>query len=236
MALRVMAVREAIRALAREYPGQFSAELGIDLSEGRSREVFRWLIASVLFGARISETIVKRTFRDFVRRAVASPGAILETGWDGLVEILDQGGYVRYHFKTATKLLDLSRALTETYDSDLANLHADAAGPRDLEEKLMSLASGVGEVTVNIFLREMRGIWSKAHPLPSDLVVMAAKDRGIIPKSVRDRRKVLALLQKAWEEAGWRKRTFPDLEAMLVRAGMEMRRRKRKGAGASRRE
>ena len=51
MALRVMTVREAIRALAREYPGQFSAELGIDLSEGRSREVFRWLIASVLFGA-----------------------------------------------------------------------------------------------------------------------------------------------------------------------------------------
>ena len=143
MALRVMTVREAIRALAGEFPGRFSTELGIDLSEGRSREVFRWLLASVLFGARISETIVKRTFREFVRRSVVSPGVILKTGWDGLMEILDRGGYVRYDFKTATKLLDLSRALTETYDSDLANLHADAAGPRDLEEKLMSLAKGI---------------------------------------------------------------------------------------------
>src|SRR5512139_1599108 len=99
MVPRIMTARDAIRALAREFPGQFSAELGIDLSEGRSREVFRWFLASVLFGARISETIVKRTFREFVRRAVASPGAILETGWDGLVEILDRGGYVRYDFK-----------------------------------------------------------------------------------------------------------------------------------------
>ena len=225
-----MTASGAIRALTREYPGRFSRELGIDLSGGRSGEVFRWFLASVLFGARISETIVNRTFREFVRRAVVSPGAILATGWDGLVDILDRGGYVRYDFKTATKLLDLSRTLTETYGGDLVNLHTVAAGTEDLEQRLMSLAKGIGSVTVNIFLREMRGIWSKAEPLPSDLVVMAAKARGIVPKSLRDRGRVLVLLQGAWKEAGRRKRDFPDFEAMLVRAGIEHRRRMRKDA------
>ena len=223
-----MAKTTAIHALVERYPGRFSAELGIDLSSGRSREMFKWFLASALFGARISETIVEKTFREFVSRAVISPKAILGTGWDGLVEILDQGGYVRYDFKTATKLLDLCRTLTEKYHADLANLHAAATDPEDLEQKLKSLAKGIGDVTVNIFLREMRGIWQKADPLPSDLVVMAAKDKGIIPRTVHDRRKIRELLDEAWKAAGMRKRDFPDFEAMLVRAGMELRREKRK--------
>jgi endonuclease III len=228
MAVHVMRAREAIEALSREYPGRFSVELGIDLSAGWSREVFRWFLASVLFGARISGTIVKRTFREFASRNVVSPEAVLATGWDGLVEILDRGGYVRYDFKTATRLLELSRTLRERYDGDLANLHAAAADPHDLEERLKSLAKGIGDVTVSIFLREMRGIWKKAEPLPSDLAVMAAKARGIVHGSVRDRRKVLALLEDAWCNAGGKKRELPDLEAMLVRAGLELRRKKRR--------
>jgi hypothetical protein len=221
----------AIGALIAQYRGRFSEELGIDLSAGRSREIFKWFLASVLFGARISESVVKKTFQEFASRDVVSPKAILDTGWDGLVEILDQGGYVRYDFKTATKLLDMCKQLTESYREDLVSLHNTAADPRDLEQKLKSLARGIGDVTVNIFLREMRGVWKKADPLPSDLSIAAAKDRGIIPKAVKDRRKVLGLLQEAWKAAGMRTRDFPGFEAALVRAGMETRRRKRRVAG-----
>ena len=84
---------------------------------------------------------------------------------------------------------------------------------------------------MNIFLREMRGIWKKANPLPSDLVVMAAKERGIVPKTVKDRAKVLQLLMDAWKETGMKKKDFPDFEAALVRAGIELRRKKRCGSG-----
>jgi hypothetical protein len=224
-----MTATSAIRALRGQYPGRFSVELGIDLSPGRSREIFRWFLASVLFGARISETIVKKTFREFASRAIVSPKAVLETGWDGLVEVLDRGGYVRYDFKTATKLLDLSRSLTQVYQADLANLHAAAADGKDLEQRIKSLAKGIGDVTVVIFLREMRGIWEKADPLPSDLVVMAAHHWGIVPKTVRDRRKVLEYLVRAWKSAGMQPKDFPDFEAALVRAGIELRRGGRRG-------
>jgi hypothetical protein len=211
----------------KEYPGRFSAELGIGLSSGRSPEIFKWFLASVLFGARITESIVKKTFHEFDSRGVVSPESILHTGWDGLVAILDAGGYVRYDFKTATKLLDLCRSLTENYQADIANLHDAAAGPEDLEQRLKALARGIGEVTANIFLREMRGVWGKAAPLPSDLVVLAARDRRIVPKSVKDRAQTLQLLVEAWDKSGRKKKDFPDFEAALVRAGMELRRKKR---------
>ena len=214
----------AIRTLVKQYPGRFSAELGIDLSLGISHEIFKWFLASVLFGARISETIVKKTFQQFVSRNIVTPRAVLDTGWDGLVEILDQGGYVRYDFKTATKLLDMCKNLTDTYQADLANLHSAAKDPNDLEQRLKSLAKGIGDVTVSIFLREMRGVWKKADPLPSDLVVMAAQHRGIVSKAVKDRRKILDLLREAWKNAGMKQKYFPDFEAALVRAGIEFRR------------
>lgn len=233
MVLRVMTYKEAVKALIKQYPGRFSSELGIDLTSGGVHEAFKWFLASVLFGARISESIVKKTFREFTSRGVVSPQAIIDTGWDGLVEILDEGGYVRYDFKTATKLLDLCRTLTEKYHADLAELHAVATGQKDLEQRLMSLAKGIGDVTVNIFLREMRGIWKKADPFPSDLVVMAAKDRGIVPKVVKEKRKVLELLREAWKEGGMKKKNFSDFEAALVRAGLELRRGKRGGLSAT---
>ena len=231
MVLRVTTSKEIVTALMKEHPGRFSTELGIDLSSDRPQEIFRWFLASVLFGARISESIVKKTFHEFDTRGIMSPETILHLGWDGLVAVLDVGGYVRYDFKTATKLLDLCKALTESYRADLANLHDAAADPKDLEQRLKALAKGIREVTVNIFLREMRGIWEKANPLPSDLVVMAAKERGIVPKTVRDREKVLHLLMDAWKKTGMKKKNFPDFEAALVRAGIELRRKKRYGSG-----
>jgi hypothetical protein len=227
MVLHATTSKKNIGMLINQYPGRFSIELGIDLATGQAREIFKWFLASVLFGARISETIVDKTYRSFAARDVVSPKAILDTGWDGLVAILDEGGYVRYDFKTATKLLDMCKTLTEKYQADLTNLESAAADPRDLEKRLKSLAKGIGDVTVNIFLREMRGIWKKADPPPSDLVVIAAKDRGIIPATAKDSGKVLELLLEAWKKTGKRTKDFPDFEAALVRAGIELRRRKR---------
>ena len=38
---------------------------------------------------------------------------------------------------------------------------------------------GVGPVCVNIFLRELRGIWNKAKPKPSKIAVEAARKIGL---------------------------------------------------------
>lgn len=214
-----------MKSIVTAMGGRFSREMGIDLSRGEGFGVFAWFLASVLFGARISETIVKHTFQEFEKADVLSPKRILETGWDGLVAILDRGGYVRYDFKTATKLLDIAGTLERHYRGDLNRLHEAAADQRDLEARLEALAKGIGAVTVNIFLREMRGVWPKAAPLPSDLVVTAARNLGIIPQRMVDRERILARLMETWKASGKRAKDFPDLEAALLRVAKNCCRR-----------
>jgi len=153
----------------------YSEELGLDLTKPDDR--FKWFVASILFAKRISAEIAKKTFRLFEDEGLTSPDKILEAGWDRLVEILDSGGYVRYDFSTASNLLAIMKELKEEY-GDLERLHQESSSPSDLEKRLLRF-KGIGPVGVNIFLRELRGIWEKARPKPSKMAVEMAKHIGL---------------------------------------------------------
>jgi len=151
----------------------YSEELGIDLKTGKEIEIFKWFLASILFGKPIQENVAIKTYKEFERRNVLSQEAILKVGWNGLVEILDAGGYVRYDFSTATKLLEIMKALKEKYGT-LNELHKQAEDSKDLEAKLQEF-KGIGVVTTNIFLRELRPFWKKANPEPLPAVKKIAR-------------------------------------------------------------
>jgi len=153
----------------------YSEELGLDLTKPDDR--FKWFLASILFAKRISAEIAKKTFRLFEREGLTTPERILEAGWNKLVEILDSGGYVRYDFSTASNLLEIMKRLKEEY-GDLEKLHQESSSPADLERRLL-MFKGIGPVGVNIFLRELRGIWEKAKPKPSRMAVETAKRIGL---------------------------------------------------------
>jgi len=158
----------------------YSEELGLDLSRAEDR--FKWFLASVLFAKRISAETAKQTYFYFEQEELTSPDAILEAGWDRLVEALDSGGYTRYDFSTATNLLGIAKTLKEKY-GDLERLHAESSSAADLESRLQEF-KGVGPVGVNIFLRELRGIWKKAKPKPSLMAVATAQKIGLDPENV----------------------------------------------------
>jgi len=161
-----MSIKEALCGLP-----SFSQELELDLRKPEDR--FKWFLAAVLYAKRISAQAAKETYLTFEQEDLTSPDAILDAGWDRLVEVLDEGGYTRYDFSTATYLLGISKALKEKYGS-LEKLHAEATSPTDLERRLEEF-KGVGPVGVNIFLRELRGIWEKAKPKPSPIAVATAE-------------------------------------------------------------
>jgi len=197
--------------------GKFSTELGIDLSNGESQEIFKWFLASKLYGARISSSIAARTYKEFQKCDVLTPEKILKTGWDGLVQILDNGGYARYDFSTATKLLEIMKALKRDYDGDLNELHRKARDPRNLEVRLKTLGKGIGAVTANIFLRELRTVWSKARPEPSELVQLAATNLGLL----KGRKNALETLRQIWSDHPIANNDFCDFEAALIRLGKD---------------
>jgi endonuclease III len=196
--------------------GKFSRELGIQLSSGSQPELSKWLLAAKLFGARISSAIAARTYKEFERRGVTLPSQILDTGWDGLVEILDAGGYVRYDFSTATKLLSIMGDLQEQYCGDVNNLHDQAHDEKDLEARLKRLGKGIGDITVNIFLRELRTVWAKARPGLSAPALLASRHLGFIAEG-----DPLVALERIWAGQQIPGADFCDFEAALVRLGKD---------------
>jgi len=177
----------------------YPEELGLDLRKPGDR--FKWFLASLLFGRRISAEIALRTFREFERRGYTTPERVLKAGWHRLVEALDEGGYVRYDYSTADRLLEICARLQE--EGGLERLHSSARDAKDLERRLQEFR-GIGPVTASIFLRELRGIWEKADPPLSPLAREVARRLGI-----REEKRM------------------KELEPRLVRLGLEYCKRRR---------
>ena len=179
----------------------YSQELGLDLKTEEDR--FKWFLASLLFAKRISSEVAKRTYREFEKEGIITPESITEAGWDKLVEVLDSGGYVRYDFSTASKLLEIATSLRDKYSS-LEALYIQSKDSKDLEKRLLEF-KGVGPTTVNIFLRELKGVWEKARPQLSPLAREVALRLGLGEEELEP----------------------PTVESALVRLNLEFCKRKR---------
>jgi len=191
-----MRIKEKLSSLA-----TYSQELGLELTKPEDR--FKWFLASILFSRRISSEIAKKTYKRFEMEDIVTAEAIIDKGYDKLVEVLDAGGYVRYDFSTASNLLSLADRLKKEYGS-LDNLYHQARDSKDLERKLSEFR-GVGPTTVNIFLRELRSIWEKANPPPSPLAKEVVEKLGLNEAFLKE----------------------SSLESRLVRLNLEFCKRKR---------
>ena len=131
----------------------FAKDLAIDLESRDETEYFKWFLACLLFGKPVQQGVAKRAFLALVDSGITSPEAIREAGWDKLVEILDEGHYVRYDFSTATKLLEVSSALIDEYGT-FGHLLERFPNTDELAAHLREFKGG-GPKTVEIFLRDM---------------------------------------------------------------------------------
>jgi len=216
--------KQKLKTLVQKLGQRYSEILGINVNSSDDKEVFKWFLAAVLFGAPITESSVLKTYRCFENHGVLTPKKIVETGWQGLVKILDEGSYARYDYKTADKLLIVNGSLNKKYGGSLNKLHREAADSADLEKRLKELGKGIGDVTVSIFLRELRGVWGKADPKPTPLVVLAAKNLGIIKNESPE--KALVELKDFWKRSAVEGVSFVNLETALLRWGKDWRRKK----------
>lgn len=206
------------------YGQRYPKMLNVKLVSNADEELFKWFLASLLFGAPIRESSAIRTYRAFERRNVVTPKRIISMGLDGLVAILDEGRYARYDFKTANKLLEASHNLLDIYSGSLTKLCQKATDSCDLENRLKELAKGIGDATVSIFLRELRGTWEKANPEPTNLVVLGAKKLEIVDRNFTAKQ-TLEQLQSFWQSHSTKGQNFADFETALFRYGKECRQR-----------
>jgi endonuclease III len=131
-----------------------AADLGIQVDRRDEGSLFLWLLASFLFGKRISQTIAATTWRALVEtHGRDTPRKLCNCTHAALVKILGEGGYARYDESTAARLSLLCKTLLDDYDGSVRNI-ADASASRADFERRLRRFKGVGPVTVRIFMRE----------------------------------------------------------------------------------
>ncbi len=167
-----------VSELVREYGEPYSRMLGIDLGKGDPAYA-KWFLAAILYAKPIREESATKTFKAFESRGLTTARAIAEAGWDRLVAVLDEGGYARYDFSTADRLLDIFGNLLKEYGGSLQRLYDASRDSEDLERRLRGLGKGIGPVTVYVFLRDMQAVWPKARPEPAAREKEAARALGI---------------------------------------------------------
>ena len=190
--------------------GRFAAELGIDVDAGDA-EIERWFLAATLFGTRISASVAERTFRELAAAGLARIAQAREVPAAELVGLLDAGGYARYDFRTAARLNKLSEVVCDQFGGRVASIsHAHPSYP-ELHAGLAALP-GWGEVTVRLFLRELRGVWPGAQPPLDERAADSARHLSLLASGA-----VLSNLAGLASTAGLDLR---DLESGLVRLAL----------------
>ncbi|WP_028239174.1 HhH-GDP family DNA glycosylase [Stutzerimonas azotifigens] len=135
-----------------------AADLGIDVHKGEG-ELFKWLLASFLFGKRIQQDIAAEAYRAIVEKhGCDTPKKLHARSWQQIVDMLGEGHYVRYDESTADRLLKLSGKLIDEYDGRVSRIHELAKDRKDLEKRLQAF-EGIGPKTVEIFMREAEKVW-----------------------------------------------------------------------------
>lgn len=131
-------------------------QLGIHI-EKKERELFKWFLASYLFGKRIQQDVARQTWELFMKKGIDSPKKIASHSHEQLVALLGEGHYKRYDESTARSLLAMARALVRDYHGNLLNMFDHCDNVKDFEKQLMGL-KGVGPKTTEIFMREARPV------------------------------------------------------------------------------
>jgi len=198
--------RRAVETLG----GRYSTQLGIDVDRGDD-EIERWALAATLFGARISANIAERTFAVLEQAGVRSIADAGRRDIGELIELLDAGGYARYDLRTAERLHGIAGMLDARYGGRVTQVLD--VGADELWAALDALP-GWGQVTVGLFLRELRGVRPEIEPPLDARALRAAEHLNLLP---RGRGAGVRQLLDAARAAGLDVR---DLEAALVRLSL----------------
>ena len=195
--------------------GRYSAELGIDVDAGDA-EVERWFLAATLFGTRIAAAVAERTFGVLSRAGLARIGQARHIPVEDLIAYLDEGGYTRYDFRTADRLQALSEVIGERYGGQAAVIGQMFTTYPELRQAL-DVLPGWGPVTIELFLRELRGVWPGAQPPLDQRAASGASHLGLLGPAQPDFPRLAQLAAECHLDPR-------DLESGLVRLTLAHRR------------
>ena len=128
--------------------------LAAGLEKADEKALFKWLLASFVFGKPIQQAVAERAYRMLVEQhGLDTPARLAGCSQQELVRLLGQARYVRYDISTAARLHKLSRKLLTEYDGSVAAIRQQSPSRHDFAQRLLAF-EGIGPKTVEIFMRE----------------------------------------------------------------------------------
>jgi hypothetical protein len=200
---------EIVRGLLERHGRTFGDELGINLARGTPSALFQWLCASMLYGARVDSWIACEALRNLKRRRWHTARAMARSASSERVAALNRAGYAGSQERVASMLGQTAEHALGRWHGDLRRLRQEAGRDPGRERTLLREFKGIGDVSIDIFFREVQAIWPELAPFADGRALRAARQLGLgsTPRQLRAR---VASDQE-----------FVRLVAALVRADLE---------------
>lgn len=170
--------REVLRALLDEHGSTYAEEAGIRLRD-TPQSLYRLLVLTCLLSARIRSSAAVASARELSGAGMRSARAMADASWQDRVDALGRGGYRRYDESTATQLGKAAELVLDKYGGDLRRMRDEAGGDARKLRKLLREVPGLGPAGVEIFLREVQGVWPEAGPLLDEKALDGARRLGL---------------------------------------------------------
>lgn len=170
---------ERIAVLLQRHGQTFCDRLDIPIAQGTPSPLFRWLVASILFSARINADIAEAAARALSEAGWRTAQAMAQSTWEERTEVLNRAGYARYDESTSRMLGESAQMLLERYKGDLRILRETAGADPQAERKLLKAFKGLGDVGVDIFFREVQSTWDELYPFLDKHALDAAGQLGL---------------------------------------------------------
>lgn len=171
--------KDRVAALLERHGQTYSQELGIALDHGTPAPLFQWLCASILFSARISAAAATKAARALIDAGWTTADKMAGSTWADRTQVLNHAGYARYDESTSRMLGDTAERLVADYGGDLRKLRDQAGKDPAEERKRLKVFKGLGDVGIDIFLREAQDIWSEHYPFADRKSLAAAHRMGL---------------------------------------------------------
>ena len=199
--------QETVDALLARHGQTYCDELGIDIAANTPSALFRWLVAAILYSARIRSENATEAARALFEAGLTTPRAMAAASWQDRVDVLTAHGYKRYDESYARMLGDTAEHLLADYGGDLRKLRAAAGQDPQEERRRLKAFKGLGRVGVDIFCREAQLAWRELRPFADRKALKAATRLGL-PETAAGLARLVP------------KRDFPRLVAALVRTDL----------------
>lgn len=170
---------DIVKALMARHGRTYSAEIGIDVAKNTPAPLFQWLVASLLFSARIGAPQAVKASKALFSAGWRTPEKMRDAGWESRVKVLNENGYARYDESTARMLAETCDLLLEKFGGDLRQLRTRAGGDARAAERLFAGFKGIGPTGAAIFLRDVQAPWDEFFPYADRKALKAGEKLGL---------------------------------------------------------